>query len=45
MISSRPMNTPTLDSTGALCIGRIRMRSISTPMMKDATMVMKNAIQ
>ncbi len=42
MISSRPMKTPTEASTGALVIGRIRMRSMATPMTKEmATAPMK----
>ncbi len=45
MISSRPTNTPTEASTGALAIGRIRMRSIATPMTKEITTAMTKATQ
>ena len=44
-ISSRPTNTPTEASTGAFIIGRIRMRSIITPMTNEITTVAKKAIQ
>ena len=39
------MKTPTSASTGAFVTGRIRMRSITTPMTKETTTVMKKATQ
>ncbi len=45
MISSRPTNTPTEDRIGAFAIGRIRMRSIATPMTNETTTAAKNATQ
>ena len=42
---SRPMNTTTIDSTGALCSGRRIVRSMTTPMTKDSTITTGSAIQ
>jgi hypothetical protein len=44
-ISSRPMKTMTLVSTGAFSIGFRMMRWISTPPAKDIATVRKNAAQ
>ena len=39
------MNTPTADSGGASSIGRIRMRSTTSPITNEATTAIANAPQ
>ena len=42
---SRPMNTTTIERSGALCSGRRMIRSMPTPMTKDSTITSGSAIQ
>ena len=42
---SRPMNTTTIDSTGALCSGRRMTRSMPTPMTNETSATTGSAIQ
>ena len=44
-IVSRPMNTTTTESTGALCSGRRTTRSIPTPSTKETSTTAGSAIQ
>ena len=44
-IASKPMKTTTTESSGAVCKGRNMMRSMSTPMMNENSMVAGSAIQ
>ena len=44
-MASRPMNTTTTDSTGALCSGRRIMRSMPTPIRNENSATSGSAIQ